>query len=265
MPAKELGSALVPVTRELVTLRRDCPITIDLDGARTARFTLPSLAPVFEDLGLFVRGVGETTDVVSKEMYTFLDRNDESLTLRPEATAGIVRAGITNGLLHNQKQKLWTTGPMFRYDKPQKGRYRQFYQLDLEAFGIAAPYIDVQIIHILHLLFQRLGITDRVRFLPIEHLFRSVAPEHGLDITVPADREFVLYALAFAGAIYQTRTVSDMAAAITRRLKFPNQIIDRVSPQAEFIGPSGRHIHVDIRHRPQIERGKHRGQFAVRG
>src|SRR5690606_16743647 len=81
---------------------------------------------------LFKRSIGEFTDIVEKEMYTFEDRGGESLTLRPEATAGIVRACITNGLLHNQRQKVWCMGPMFRYERPQKGRYRQFHQVDVE-------------------------------------------------------------------------------------------------------------------------------------
>ena len=80
--------------------------------------------PILEQTELFRRSIGEVTDIVEKEMYTFLDRNDESITMRPEATAGMVRAGINHGLFHNQRQKLWTSGPMFRYEKPQKGRYR---------------------------------------------------------------------------------------------------------------------------------------------
>jgi histidyl-tRNA synthetase len=102
--------------------------------------------PVVERTELFKRSIGEVTDIVEKEMYTFPDRNDESLTLRPEATAGIVRAAIGNGLLYNQKQKLWSTGPMFRYEKPQKGRYRQFHQFDVEVFGYEGPDIDAELI-----------------------------------------------------------------------------------------------------------------------
>ena len=102
--------------------------------------------PVVERTELFKRSIGEVTDIVEKEMYTFSDRNDESLTLRPEGTAGIVRAAIGHGLLHNQKQKLWLTGPMFRYEKPQKGRYRQFHQFDVEVFGYAGPDIDAELI-----------------------------------------------------------------------------------------------------------------------
>ena len=102
--------------------------------------------PLLEHTDLFRRSIGEVTDIVEKEMYTFDDRNGESLTLRPEATAGMVRAGITNGLLHNQRQKLWTTGPMFRYEKPQKGRYRQFHQFDVEALGYDGPDVDAELI-----------------------------------------------------------------------------------------------------------------------
>jgi histidyl-tRNA synthetase len=117
--------------------------------------------PLLEFTELFRRSIGEVTDIVSKEMYTFADRNDESLTLRPEATASIVRAGITNGLLHNQRQKLWTAGPMFRYEKPQKGRYRQFHQFDVEALGFAGPDVDAELIIMSARLWQRLGI-DRI-------------------------------------------------------------------------------------------------------
>jgi histidyl-tRNA synthetase len=115
--------------------------------------------PLLEQTELFARSIGEVTDIVEKEMYTFLDRNGESVTLRPEATAGIVRAGITNGLLHNQRQKLWTMGPMFRYEKPQKGRYRQFYQFNVEALGYAGPDIDAELIIMSARMWQRLGIS----------------------------------------------------------------------------------------------------------
>ena len=115
--------------------------------------------PLLEQTELFARSIGEVTDIVEKEMYTFLDRNGDSLTLRPEATAGLVRAGITNGLLHNQRQKLWTTGPMFRYEKPQKGRYRQFYQFDVEALGYPGPDIDAELIIMSARMWRRLGIS----------------------------------------------------------------------------------------------------------
>jgi histidyl-tRNA synthetase len=115
--------------------------------------------PLLEYTELFKRSIGEVTDIVEKEMYTFPDRNGESLTLRPEATAGMVRAGMTNGLFHNQKQKLWTSGPMFRYEKPQQGRYRQFYQFDVEAVGYDGPDVDAELIIMSARMWQRLGIS----------------------------------------------------------------------------------------------------------
>ena len=115
--------------------------------------------PLLEQTELFRRSIGEVTDIVEKEMYTFDDRNGESLTLRPEATASVVRAGITNGLLHNQRQKLWTMGPMFRYEKPQKGRYRQFYQFDVEALGYDGPDVDAELIIMCARMWRALGIS----------------------------------------------------------------------------------------------------------
>jgi histidyl-tRNA synthetase len=114
--------------------------------------------PVLERTELFKRSIGEFTDIVEKEMYTFIDRGGDSLTLRPEATAGIVRACLTNGLLHNQRQKLWCTGPMFRYERPQKGRYRQFHQIDVEALGYEGPDVDAELILMSARLWRRLGL-----------------------------------------------------------------------------------------------------------
>ncbi len=114
--------------------------------------------PLLERTELFKRSIGEFTDIVEKEMYTFRDRGDDSLTLRPEATAGIVRACISNGLLHNQRQKLWLMGPMFRYERPQKGRYRQFHQIDVEALGFPGPDVDVELILMTARLWRRLGL-----------------------------------------------------------------------------------------------------------
>ncbi len=115
--------------------------------------------PVVEQTRLFKRAIGELTDVVEKEMYTFEDQGGESLTLRPEATAGIVRAVISNGMLRGARHKLWCIGPMFRHEKPQKGRYRQFHQLDVEAIGFAGPDIDAEIIAMTARLWRLLGIT----------------------------------------------------------------------------------------------------------
>lgn len=102
--------------------------------------------PLVEKTELFKRSIGEVTDIVEKEMYTFEDRNGDNLTLRPEGTAGCVRAGIENGLLHNQIQRLWYAGPMFRHERPQKGRYRQFHQIGVETFGMAGPDIEAELI-----------------------------------------------------------------------------------------------------------------------
>jgi histidyl-tRNA synthetase len=113
--------------------------------------------PVLERTELFSRSIGELTDIVEKEMYTFQDRNGDSVTMRPEATAGVVRAGLSNGLLHNQQQKLWCSGPMFRHERPQKGRYRQFHQLSVEALGFAEPEIDAELIVISARLWEALG------------------------------------------------------------------------------------------------------------
>ncbi|WP_257812371.1 histidine--tRNA ligase [Aggregatibacter actinomycetemcomitans] len=118
--------------------------------------------PIVESTPLFARAIGEVTDVVEKEMFTFNDRDDESLTLRPEGTAGCVRAGIEHGLLYNQEQRLWYMGPMFRYERPQKGRYRQFHQVGVEIFGIPNPEIDAEIIALTARLWKDLGIFDHV-------------------------------------------------------------------------------------------------------
>jgi len=115
--------------------------------------------PVVERTELFKRSIGEVTDIVEKEMYTFDDRNGVSVTLRPEATAGIVRACMEHGLLRNQRQKFFSTGPMFRYEKPQKGRYRQFHQFDVEALGFAGPDIDAELLILLARLWRVLGIS----------------------------------------------------------------------------------------------------------
>jgi histidyl-tRNA synthetase len=118
--------------------------------------------PVLERTQLFKRAIGEFTDIVEKEMFTFEDRDGGSLALRPEGTAGIVRAAISNGLLHNQRHRLYTFGPMFRGERPQKGRYRQFHQVDAEAFGYEGPDIDAELILIAARLWRVLGIS-RVR------------------------------------------------------------------------------------------------------
>ncbi|QEY61506.1 histidine--tRNA ligase [Metapseudomonas lalkuanensis] len=119
--------------------------------------------PILEFTELFARGIGEGTDVVDKEMYTFLDRNEESLTMRPEGTAGCVRAVLEHGLTGGgQVQKLWYAGPMFRYEKPQKGRYRQFHQMGVEVFNLPGPDIDAELIVLTWRLWKKLGLADAV-------------------------------------------------------------------------------------------------------
>nr|WP_299240655.1 histidine--tRNA ligase [uncultured Halomonas sp.] len=118
--------------------------------------------PILEQTALFARSIGEVTDIVEKEMYTFDDRNGDSLTLRPEGTASCVRAAMENGLLHNQTQRLWYQGPMFRHERPQKGRYRQFHQVGVETFGIEGPDIDAEIILLSARLWKALGLFDHV-------------------------------------------------------------------------------------------------------
>ncbi|MDB4021607.1 histidine--tRNA ligase [Litorivicinus sp.] len=116
--------------------------------------------PVVEETRLFARAVGDVTDIVEKEMYSFDDRSGESLTLRPELTAGVVRAVIEHGMLHNQTQRLWYQGPAFRYERPQKGRYRQFHQIGVECFGFADSTIEAELIELTDHLWRALGIRD---------------------------------------------------------------------------------------------------------
>ncbi|WP_406565649.1 histidine--tRNA ligase [Marinobacter fonticola] len=119
--------------------------------------------PIVEQTELFKRSIGEVTDIVEKEMYTFDDRNGDSLTLRPEGTAGCVRAGEEHGLLYNQTRKLWYAGPMFRHERPQKGRYRQFHQIGVECFGMQGPDIDAELLIMTARLWEALGLGDHVR------------------------------------------------------------------------------------------------------
>lgn len=119
--------------------------------------------PIVEETNLFSRAVGEETDVVSKEMYTFEDRNGDSLTLRPEGTAGCVRACIQNSLINRDEQRLWYMGPMFRHERPQKGRYRQFHQCGVEVFGLDGPDVDAELIMMTARLWRELGIDKHVR------------------------------------------------------------------------------------------------------
>ena len=158
-----MATGLTPVRGMNDVLPEDAPAWQRLE--RIARETLSEYGyrelrlPLLERTELFKRSIGEHTDIVEKEMYSFEDRGGDSVTLRPEATAGVVRACISNGLLHNQRQKLWCQGPMFRYERPQKGRYRQFHQIDAEAIGYAGPDVDAELILISARIWRRLGLA----------------------------------------------------------------------------------------------------------
>ena len=139
--------------------------------------------PIVESTALFKRSIGEVTDIVEKEMYTFDDRNGDSLTLRPEGTASCVRAAMQHGLLHNQTQRLWYMGPMFRHERPQKGRYRQFHQFGVETFGLTGPDIDAELIMMSYRLWQQLGMQDDVT-LEINSLGSADARQQYRDVLV---------------------------------------------------------------------------------
>lgn len=146
---------LLPDTLKVWQHVESCAVQVlQLYGYREIRF------PIVEKTDLFARSIGEVTDIVEKEMYSFEDRNGDSLSLRPEGTAGCVRAGIENGLLHNQIQRLWYGGPMFRHERPQKGRYRQFHQIGVETFGLSGPDIDTEILLLCQRLWSTLNVDD---------------------------------------------------------------------------------------------------------
>ncbi len=175
--------------------------------------------PIVEKTELFKRSIGEVTDIVEKEMYTFEDRNGDSLTLRPEGTAGCVRACIQNGLLYNQTQRLWYKGPMFRHERPQKGRYRQFHQLGVEVFGFGGPDIDAELIMLTARLWKKLGLADDVS-LEINSLG-----------SVEARR---VYRLALVDYLQQYREQLDEDSL--RRLDTnPLRILDSKNPQMQAL------------------------------
>ncbi len=150
---KDIVPAEIPIWHKIETIMHQ---TLAQYGYQEIRF------PIMEQTQLFKRAIGEVTDIVEKEMYTFEDRNGDSLSLRPEGTAPCVRAAIENGLLYNQTQKLWYYGPMFRHERPQKGRYRQFYQLGVEAFGGSDPIIDAEQVIMTYRLWKNCGIAHNV-------------------------------------------------------------------------------------------------------
>ncbi|MCY3730162.1 MAG: histidine--tRNA ligase [Rhodospirillaceae bacterium] len=170
--------------------------------------------PAMERTELFSRSIGETTDIVQKEMYTFEDRNGSSITLRPEATAGIVRAGLSHGLFHNQQQKLWCSGPMFRHERPQKARYRQFHQLDVEAIGFAGPEVDAELIVMSARLWERLGLHS-----PRLELNSLGTPQARVGYREALQRHFS-----------QARDVLD-AESLVRLARNPLRLLDSKAPE----------------------------------
>lgn len=175
--------------------------------------------PIVEHTPLFKRAIGEVTDVVEKEMYTFDDRNGESLTLRPEGTAGCVRAGIEHGLLYNQQQRFWYSGPMFRYERPQKGRYRQFTQIGAEVFGLAGPDIDAELIMMTARWWKALGIAEHV------HLeLNSIG-----SLEARAD-----YRQALVAFLEQNRSTLD-EDCLRRMYTNPLRVLDSKNPQVQVL------------------------------
>ena len=174
--------------------------------------------PIVERSELFHRTIGENTDVVAKEMYSFKDRKDQSLSLRPEATAGIVRAGIEHSLFYNQTQKLWSMGPMYRYERPQKGRYRQFHQINMEAFGFQGPEIDAEIILM----------TARIwKLLKVDHLQLEIN-----SLGMPVSRK--KYRTELQNYFSDHRAILD-EDSLNRLEKNPMRILDSKNPDLQSI------------------------------
>lgn len=198
--------------------------------------------PVVETTDLFKRGVGETTDIVEKEMYTFDDRNGDSLTLRPEGTASCVRAADQAGLLFNQVQRLWYVGPMFRYERPQKGRYRQFHQIGVETFGMASPDVDAELIILTARLWKQLGLLEHVE-LELNTIGTAAARE----------------AYKAALVAYLTQYKDELDEDSQRRLETnPLRILDSKEARTQEIlnGAPDLADHIDDESRQQFERLK---------
>ena len=174
--------------------------------------------PIIESTDLFARSIGEVTDIVEKEMYTFADRNDDSMTLRPEGTAGCVRAVVQHNLAVTP-QRLWYMGPMFRYERPQKGRQRQFHQLGVEAFGVASPDQDAELIALCRQLWRRLGVDDALQ----------------LEInTIGSAEDRTRYREALVAYLSQHRELLDVDSQ--RRLETnPLRILDSKNPETQQV------------------------------
>jgi histidyl-tRNA synthetase len=193
------------------------------------------LTPIVEPTALFVRGLGEVTDIVEKEMYSFVDSmNDDRLTLRPEATAGIVRAMIEHNALYNGPLRVWTLGPMFRHERPQKGRYRQFHQLDVEALGFAGPDVDVEMILMARALWRELGLVEgqHVR-LELNSLGQPEERRRHRDALV---RHFEQHAAAL-DADSQRRLHSNPLRILDSKNPEMQAVIEAAPKLMDFLGP----------------------------
>lgn len=209
--------------------------------------------PIFEHTELFSRGVGETTDIVEKEMYTFNDRGGRSITLRPEATAGVVRAAIENNLcVQGANAKLWSWGPMFRHERPQKGRYRQFYQIDAECLGISGAGADVEVISLTIELFRRLGLKN------LEVVINSV----GCEKCRPVYRQkLVEYFEAHRDSLCET--------CLTRLDRNPLRILDCKNESCGHVADNAPDIYDSLcdecrEHFSEVRKGLERLGFAYR-
>ncbi len=181
--------------------------------------------PMLEKTALFKQSIGDQTDIVEKEMYTFNDSGEESLSLRPEATASTVRAGIQHGILHNQQRRIWYMGPMFRRERPQKGRYRQFHQFGIEAFGWAGPDIDAEVIRVGERIWKKLNIQDIT--LQIN--------------TLGSNQSRQAYRLALQGFLHDHRQQLD-ADSVRRLQNNPLRILDSKVPETQEILVNAPHI-----------------------
>ena len=203
--------------------------------------------PVFEVTELFARGIGRETDIVSKEMYTFSDRAGESLTLRPEATAGIVRALIEHNLIQRDPlAKVWAIGPMFRAENPQKGRYRQFHQLDVEAFGLSAPSIDVEIIELAVLYLEECGLKE------YEVVLNSVGDAKCRPSYVEELRKALRANLAKLGPDSQRRIETNPLRVLDSKVPAEQELIAALPRILDFLCPECRDHLAEVRRQLEL-------------
>ena len=188
--------------------------------------------PIVESTSLFSRSIGESSDIVSKEMYTFEDRNGDSLTLRPEGTASIARAGLQHGLFHNQQQRFWYQGPMFRYERPQKGRFRQFHQVGVEAYGWSSADIEAEVIALSHALWEKLGIN------PPKLEINSLGSEQGRTAYLKALKHYLQPHKKDLDKDSQKRLEGNVLRILDSKSPQTREIVDDAPSIFEFLGES---------------------------